>query len=106
MDIGENFWLKSGEGIRDATGYGSLGEFISAVLPNVYVITGVILFFLMIFGGIGYIKGAGSGDEEGVKKGQQAITSALIGFLIIFLSYWIIQLIETITGIKIFGGDL
>ena len=106
IDLGQNFWLKDKTPIGQSSTYQSLGAFISAVLPNVYVVAGIILFFLMIFGGITYIKNAGSGDEEGIKKGQQALTAALIGFLIIFLSYWIIQLIEIITGLKIFGSNL
>ncbi len=106
FDIGEAFKLGGDEGIRTAQGYGSIGELISSILPNIYVVAGVILFLLMVFGGFTYIKSAGSSDEEGVQKGQKAITAALVGFLIIFASYWIIQLIEIITGIQIFGSDL
>jgi len=106
VNIGEEFWLKKNSGIGDKPAYQSIGSFISAILPNIYVIAGVILFLLMVFGGFTYIKSAGSSDEEGVKKGQQAITAALVGFLIIFASYWIIQLIEIITGIQIFGSKL
>ncbi|MBU3935481.1 hypothetical protein KJ909_02295 [Patescibacteria group bacterium] len=106
IDIGEQFWLKKNTGIGNEPVYQSIGGFISAILPNIYVIAGIILFLLMVFGGFTYIKSAGSSDEEGVQKGQKAITAALVGFLIIFASYWIIQLIEIITGIQIFGSDL
>jgi len=109
VNIGEEFWLKKDVGIGDESvypAYQSIGSFISAILPNIYVIAGVILFLLMVFGGLTYIKSAGSSDEEGVKKGQQAITAALVGFLIIFASYWIIQLIEIITGVEIFKSNL
>lgn len=106
IDLGRHFWLKENAPIGESETYQSLGTFISAVLPNVYVVAGVTLFFLMIFGGITYIKNAGAGDEEGLKKGKQAITNALVGFLIIFLSYWIIQIIEIITGLKILGSNL
>lgn len=106
FDLGENLILKPGVSIADETAYQSIGSFISIVLPNIYVIAGVILFLLMIFGGFTYIKNAGKGDEEAVKKGQQAITAALIGFLIIFLSYWIIRIVEIVTGINIFGAEL
>jgi hypothetical protein len=68
------------------------------------VVSGVIFFVLMIIGGIGVIRGAGSGNEEDLKKGQKAITSALLGFLIIFVSYWIIQLVQIITGTEIFNN--
>jgi hypothetical protein len=49
------------------------------------------------------IKSAGS---EGKGKGKDAITNALVGFIIIFSAYWIIQAIEIITGIPIFGAYL
>jgi hypothetical protein len=49
-----------------------------------------------------FISSAGKGESESTKKGSQAIAAALIGFLIIFASYWIIQLVETITGLTIF----
>lgn len=79
----------------------TFGSFISTLLPNVYIIAGVILLILLIFGGFTYIVNAGKQKPEGVQKGQNAIGAALIGFLLIFISWWIIQLIEIITGIEI-----
>ena len=112
LDIGQQFWLKEptpGAGIGIAVGgedscYYSLGNFISCVLPNIYVFSGVILFFLLIFGGLSFIVSAGKGDQEGAKKGQQTITAALLGFLLIFASWWILEIIKIVTGIDIFGG--
>ena len=45
------------------------------------------------------IAGAGQDNPERAAKGKQAATSALIGFIIIFAAYWIIRLIEIITGV-------
>lgn len=84
-----------------ATTFPTLGSLISVILFNVYVVTGVILLFLLVFGGIQIIASAGSGNPEGAQKGKGAVTTAVIGFLIIFTSYWIIQIIEVITGIDI-----
>lgn len=78
-----------------------LGAFISAILPNVYTIAGVILVFLLIFGGFTYIMNAGKQDTEGIQKGKNAITAALLGFGLIFGSWWIIQIVEIITGMDI-----
>lgn len=104
FDIGEAFQLKPGVGVRTATGYGSIGELISAILPNIYVFAGMILFILLIVGGLMVIINSGKGEQEGVQTGQKAITAALVGFLIIFASYWIIQILEVITGMEIFKG--
>jgi len=79
----------------------SLGYFISRILPNIYVIAGVILFFLLIGGGLMFIISSGQQNPEGASKGMQAVTAALLGFLIIFASYWIMQIIQFITGINL-----
>lgn len=98
VDIGDAFRLGN-EGIGGKTGYSNIGEFISAILPNVYVIAGLFLFILFIAGGFVIMT---SGDNPEKKaKGNKALTAAVIGFIIIFTSYWIIQIIEYITGVAI-----
>ena len=48
------------------------------------------------------ILGAGKGESQQAEKGKKIVTNTLIGFLVIFLSYWIIQIVEIVTGIPIF----
>ena len=50
------------------------------------------------------IAGAGKSDPQSVEKGKKAATSALIGFVVVFSAYWIVKLIETITGLNLIGG--
>lgn len=99
VDIGDAFKIGN-EGIgQPGSGYGSIGEFISTILPNVYVIAGLFLFILFIAGGF-VIMSSGDNPEKKA-KGSKALTAAVIGFTIIFTSYWIIQIIEYITGVAI-----
>lgn len=92
----------SPEPVRVCTGiFPTLGHLISAILPNVYILAGIILFILLLFGGFGIIMGAGGGNPEQANKGKQAVTAALLGFGLIFASYWIIQIIQRLTGISI-----
>ena len=98
VEIGKAFKIGD-EGIADKSGYSSLGEFVSQLLPNVYIIAGIILFFLFIFGGFSIITSAGNPEKQ--QQGQQALTAAIIGFVIVFTSYWIIQIIELLTGVKL-----
>lgn len=74
-------------------------EIINYILPYVFVIAGLILFFMFIFGGFTIFTSAG--NPEKIKKGQGMIVSALIGFTIIFAAYWIIQLLELTLGVKL-----
>ena len=94
VDIGSEFGSPFGQD------YG-FADLVSIILSNTMVVAGIILLFLLIFGGISMIMGAGQDNPEAAAKGKQAATSAVIGFIIIFAAYWIIQIIETITGLNI-----
>ncbi len=46
---------------------------------------------------------AGAADKEAQEKGKKTITSALFGFAVIFLAYWIAQILQVIFKIDIVG---
>ncbi len=77
------------------------GTLVSLLVSNLYVIAGVFLLIFIILGGLGMIMGAGQNDPQKVAQGKKAVTTAIVGFLIIFASYWIIQLVELLTGVNI-----
>jgi hypothetical protein len=101
IDIGKELLLQPEKGVESI---GTIGDLISALLPNIYILAGIILLLLLIFGGLTVIFSAGKSDPESAAKGQKTISAALIGFLVIFASYWIIQIIEIVTGIEILSG--
>lgn len=101
VDIGEQWYIKPDQKITQAPQFQTTGALISIILKNVYMAAGVFLLFLLIFGGISIILGAGGGDPKKAGQGQKAITAAIGGFFLIFASYWIIQLITYLTGIQI-----
>lgn len=82
----------------------NISVFVSAIITGTISIAGVILLFILIMGGFGMIAGAGNDNPEQIEKGKKAATSALIGFIVVFSSYWIVKLIETITGLDLIGG--
>lgn len=77
------------------------GELVGIILSNAVGIAGLIMLFLMVAGGIAIISGSGSDNPDQAAKGKQAITYALIGFIIIFAAYWIVQMVEQLTGVEI-----
>ena len=82
------------------TTFSSIGSLLSVIVPNAFMLAGIILFFLLVFAGFGMIQAAGSGDAKKMESGKKAITGAVIGFILIFGSIWIVQIIETLTGMK------
>ncbi|HKC04995.1 MAG TPA: hypothetical protein VKC54_03925 [Patescibacteria group bacterium] len=96
VDIGNKFFGGSNPlGRNDLTGIGGL---VSLFLNISFVIAGVILLFFFILGGIGMIASAGQSDPQKAEQAKKTVTSALIGFIVVFASYWIVQLLGTLTG--------
>lgn len=79
---------------------GNVGGIISTILPYLFVFAGLLLLFYLIYGGFHMMIAAG--DEKGLAEAKGKITNALVGFLLLFISYWLVQVVEFILGIKIF----
>lgn len=82
----------------------NISVYVSAIITGAISIAGVILLFILIIGGFSIITGAGNDNPEKVEKGKKAATSALIGFIVVFMSFWIVKLIESITGLNLLGN--
>lgn len=91
--------LKNGSTLNST--YQEPSTLISLIVKNGLTIAGIILLVLLIAGGFMMIAGAGSGDQKKATAAKTMVTDALIGFLVIFLSYFIIQIVEVITGFTI-----
>lgn len=72
---------------------------INNLIPIIFVLAGIILLFMLIAGGFTIFTSAG--NPEKIKKGTGTITSAVIGLLIIFAAYWIIELLQITLGVKL-----
>ncbi len=72
---------------------------INTILPYFFVIAGLVLFVMFVFGGFTIFTSAG--NPEKIKQGQGMIVNALIGFAVMFAAYWIVQILETTLGFKI-----
>ncbi len=80
----------------------SIGKIISDILPYVFTITGILLLLYLILGGLQLMLAAG--EPKKVEGARGKITNALIGFVIVFLAYWITQLIGKIFDIQIINN--
>ncbi len=72
----------------------SIGTIISAAIPWIFTIAGMLLLIYLIFGGLQLMFSQGDPKAAGAAKSH--ITNALVGFIIIFAAYWIVQLIGTV----------
>ena len=80
------------------TDFGNLGQIVDKIVPFVFGAAGLFLLFYLITGGFGIM--TSKGDPKALEAARQKITTALIGFIIIFVSYWIVQLFGAILGVQ------
>lgn len=74
------------------------------VITWLFALSGVVALFLIIFSGIKFI--TSGGDPKQVEGARQTLTYAIIGLVVIFMSYFILNTISYVSGtscIKIFG---
>ena len=81
----------------------TFGSLVNVIIQNAFVFAGIISFLLLVFGGFGVIISAGSGDTKQLEKGKQTITYAALGLILVVTSYWIVQIIEKVSGISLLG---
>lgn len=77
----------------------TVGKILSDTLPYILVISGLLLFFYLVSGGFDLMTSAG--DPKKIEQGKEKITAALIGFVIVFVAFWVYVIITYILGIKI-----
>jgi hypothetical protein len=75
-----------------------LGTIVTAGLQYVFAAAGIILLLMIISAGFELLTSAG--DSKKMDAGRQRLTNAVIGFFIIFVSFWIVQIAGRIFGVQ------
>jgi hypothetical protein len=78
----------------------TIGGIVSGLIRGVLVVAAIIFFFILVIGGIKWI--ASGGDKAQTEGARNQITAALVGLVIVFAAWAIVQLINTFFGINIF----
>lgn len=74
------------------------GAIIGSIIPYVMTAAGMMLLLYIIFGGLTLM--LAQGDPKKVQLAKARITNAAIGFVIVLVSYWIVQLVAQVLGIE------
>jgi len=77
----------------------SPGSVLTRVLNFSFPIAGIILFVMLVWSGFDILSRAD--DKQALTTGKNRATAATIGFIALFCSYWMMQIVEYIFGIHI-----
>ena len=106
--LAQTLTFPDGTAIQGPAGFGSvpghplvqLGDLISAMIPYIFFFAGTAMLIMLILGGFSLLTGAN--DPKKIEQGQKQITFAILGFIIVFLAYWVVQLAARIFGLTEF----
>ena len=88
------------------SGFTSVGNLINVILPNLLTLAGIIGFIGVVIAGIRVIQHAGEGESDKTAKDKSAFTTAVIGLIIVFGAYFLIQIVNTLIGYNILSPDI
>lgn len=72
---------------------------IQVLISYLYIAAIILALFFLVWGGINWI--ASEGDKQRLAQARQKIVFAIIGLIIAFLAYFIINLIGTFFGVRL-----
>jgi hypothetical protein len=75
----------------------NVGAIINRFIPYVFAAASFGLLLMIISGGYSILTSAG--NPKGMEMGKQRITQGMIGFVIVFTAYWLVQIAGRIFGI-------
>jgi hypothetical protein len=88
--------------LQDINGNITIGSILSRILPLVFIFAGIGLLAMIIMGGFTLLTSAG--DSKKLEQGKSKLTYAVVGFIIIFAAFWLVQIFGVMFGLKSMMG--
>jgi hypothetical protein len=97
VNIQANYFANHPNAAKLGTSPGSL---ITALLPNIIVIAGIVFLFIIIMSGYNIVVNAGGSNAQVISKHKNTFIQALIGFLIVVGAFFILQIVGATVGVN------
>lgn len=96
--------IPGGTEVPNPVNFDTIGNILSGggggpgAIAFIFAFAGIGLLLMLLSAGFNFLTSAG--DPKKLETGKQRLTNALVGFLIIFVAYWAVQMAGMIFGIK------
>lgn len=95
IPLNDKLILKDGTPVQEV--FNSTDDIINLVVQLLFVGAGAVLLFMIVGAGLAMVQG-GSADKD---KAKNTMTSAAVGLILMLAAYWIMQILELLTGIEL-----
>jgi hypothetical protein len=77
--------------------YKSPAALLNLIVTNVFIASGFVIMGMIMVAGFQAL----SGSSKGLEQAKKTALNTLIGFLVMFAAYWLIQILKAVTGAEI-----
>jgi hypothetical protein len=85
-------------------GNNNIGQLVGFAIGVAFVVAILIALVFLVLGGIKWI--TSGGDKSGVEAARNQIIAAVVGLIIVFLAFFILNLVLSFFGLTLFGLTL
>lgn len=83
----------------DQANFDDLGGVFTRLLQYIFPLAGLILFVMILISGFQLLTSAG--NPKGMESAKGRLTWGIVGFIVIFISFWLMKMLEFLLGITI-----
>jgi len=92
--------IEDGYRVDDPAGFAysgaSVGEIVGDAISYVIAFAGIFLLLRIIISG--FIIMISAGDAKKLAQGRSSLTSAVVGFILVFGAFWVVQIVGVMFG--------
>ncbi len=95
-----------GDYFLPAKNFSDIGSLLNIFVRNIFTIGGVVFLAMFVIAGFKFIRKAGKLEPAEFNKVRDTMGAAVVGLVIMFVAYWLVRIIEIITGVSIFNSGI
>ena len=95
INLAKCLTLSDGQLVKDV--YTDPAFLVNLIVRNVFIAGGIILFSMVMLAGYKFLMK----DKGGLEDAKQIMMYSIIGFVIMFSAYWVVQIVKVVTGADI-----
>ncbi len=76
-----------------------IGDIVNVLITYLFPIAGLLLLLYLLYGGYRYL--LSGGNPKSLQEARSVITTALLGFVIVFVAFWLVQIIGIMLGLDV-----
>jgi len=95
MMIPKAYAIDISKDFAPARNFSSIGALLSVFIPVILIFSSIVLFAMLLFASYTYLRAPG-GNQEELQKAKKTIKWALVGFIVILISFLLSRIVSSI----------